>query len=352
MMIPGPTDRAMSCNERPRQTSRDITRRSAAGRLTAFLVTGSWAGQAQSADLPDWIRHGWPRTDFSRLSVPAAEIMSGGPPRDGIPAIDDPFFEPAVSATGQSPTEPVIGLVIAGDARAYPLRILLWHEIVNDVVGGIPVAVTYCPLCNAALVFDRRTERGTLDFGVSGLLRHSDLIMYDRQTESWWQQFAGEAIAGQLTGVRLRALPVRVESLVRFVERFPTGRVLVADPARRKPYGRNPYVGYDTEHWPFLFKGDYEGPVPPLARVVSVGSDAWPLALLREKGRIEHGDLVITWTAGQSSPLDAAETDKGRDIGNVVAQHRGAAGLVDVVHDLSFAFAFKALHPNGRIHVE
>jgi hypothetical protein len=317
-----------------------------------LLVAWNGAGAAQSADIPDWIRHGWPRTDFSRLAVPAAEIKSGGPPRDGIPAIDDPRFEPATAATGPSPAEPVIALEIAGDARAYPLRVLLWHEIVNDIVGGIPVAVTYCPLCNSALVFDRRIERGTLDFGVSGLLRHSDMIMYDRQTESWWQQFAGEAIAGELTGTRLRALPVRVESRARFIERFPSGRFLVEDPARRKPYGRNPYVGYDTEHWPFLFKGDYEGPVPALARVVSVGNDAWPLALLRQKGRIEHGDLVMTWTAGQSSPLDTAETGKGRDIGNVVVQRRGAEGLVDVVHDLSFAFAFKALRPDGRIHVE
>jgi hypothetical protein len=283
------------------------------------------------------------------MAVAASEIMSGGPPRDGIPAIDDPRFEPAARAA-LPPAEPVIALAIGGDARAYPLRILLWHEIVNDVVGGVPVVVTYCPLCNSSLVFDRRTGHGILDFGVSGLLRHSDMIMYDRQTESWWQQFAGEAIAGELTGLKLRALPARVESRARFVARFPLGRILVEDPTRGKSYGRNPYAGYDTEHWPFLFKGDYDGPVPALARLVSVGDDAWPLELLRHKGLIEHDDLVLTWAAGQSSPLDTADTAKGRDIGNVVVQRSEAGGLVDVVHDLSFAFAFKALRPNGRIH--
>lgn len=332
-------------------TALPCTRRLVLGLLGLAPALLSAHSQAQPTAVPQWMRHAWPRTDFSRMAVAASEIFSGGPPRDGIPAIDDPRFEPAADAS-LAPTEPVIALEIGGDARAYPLRTLLWHEIVNDTVGGVPVVVTYCPLCNSSLVFDRRTGRGTLDFGVSGLLRHSDMIMYDRQTESWWQQFAGEAIAGEMTGLKLRALPVRVESRARFVARFPTGRVLVEDPVLGKPYGRNPYAGYDSEHWPFLFYGDYVGPVPALARVVSVGSDAWPLDLLRNRGRIQHADLVLTWVAGQSSPLDTAETSEGRDIGNVVVQRYEARGFVDVVHDLSFAFAFKALRPDGRIHSE
>lgn len=332
-------------------TVRLCTRRCMIGLLGMVPALLSQRSLAQSTNVPQWMRTAWPRTDFSRMAVTASEITSGGPPRDGIPAIDGPRFEPAASA-GLAPAEPVIALEIGGDARAYPLRILLWHEIVNDVVGGVPIVVTYCPLCNSSLVFDRRTERGILDFGVSGLLRHSDMIMYDRQTESWWQQFAGEAIAGELTGLKLRALPVRVESRARFVARFPLGRILLEDPASGKPYGRNPYAGYDTEHWPFLFTGDYDGPVPALARLVSVGGDAWPLELLRNKGRIEYEELVLTWGAGQNSPLDTSETAKGRDIGNVVVQRREAGGLVDVVHDLSFAFAFKALRPEGRIHSE
>ena len=102
-----------------------------------------------------------------------------------------------------SETEPVIGLVVNGDARAYPLKILIWHEIVNDTVGGVPVTVTYCPLCNSAIVFERTVDGRVLDFGTTGKLRNSDLVMYDRQTESWWQQFSGTAIVGAMTGTKL-----------------------------------------------------------------------------------------------------------------------------------------------------
>ena len=133
----------------------------------------------------------WPNTDFSISNVDPSEIMSGGPGRDGIPPIDDPQFAKITEISALADTEPVIGLVLNGEERAYPLNILMWHEIVNDEVGGIPVAVTFCPLCNAAIVFDRRVDGKILDFGTTGNLRHSDLIMWDRQTESWWQQFSG-----------------------------------------------------------------------------------------------------------------------------------------------------------------
>ena len=155
---------------------------------------------------------GW-ETDFSRHSVPYSEIISGGPPPDGIPPIDDPKFVSPEDAdrwlTGQ---EPVIALEIDGDARAYPLQIMIWHEIVNDVVGDVPVTVTFCPLCNSAIVFDRRLDGVTYDFGTSGNLRNSDLIMWDRQTESWWQQLTGEAIVGELTGKVLTFLPAPIVS--------------------------------------------------------------------------------------------------------------------------------------------
>lgn len=152
-----------------------------------------------AANPPFW-RSEWPKTDFSKHSVDYQEIIGGGPPRDGIPSIDMPSFEPLADVSGYRGSEPVIGLEINGDRRAYPLGILTWHEIVNDVVGGVPVAVTYCPLCNAAIVFDRRLAGAVLDFGTTGKLRHSDLIMYDRQSESWWQQFSGEAIVGARLG--------------------------------------------------------------------------------------------------------------------------------------------------------
>ncbi|MGE0715376.1 MAG: DUF3179 domain-containing protein [Alphaproteobacteria bacterium] len=316
---------------------------------TAVLILAV-AGDAVAN--PNVWRSEWPRTDFSRHSVPFDEIMSGGPSKDGIPAIDSPSFAPASAPGGLAPNEPVISLTIAGDARAYPLRIMIWHEIVNDTIGGVPVAVTWCPLCNSSVVFDRRLDGRTLSFGTTGKLRHSDLVMYDRETETWWQQFSGVAIVGALVDRELKPLPSRVESVARFRARHPDGNILVPPGGAARPYGRNPYVGYDKSNWPFLFQGEYKDRVPPLSRVVVVGGEAWSLQLLMRKRRIEAGDLLITWEPGQASALDAADIVSGDDIGNVVVQRRGAQGWQDEVHDVSFAFAFRAFHPHGRLHHE
>jgi hypothetical protein len=303
------------------------------------------------APAPSWTAE-WPRTDFSRTSVAFDEIRSGGPPKDGIPAIDDPRFVPVAAITDMAPTAPIISLVLGTEARAYPLSVMMWHEIVNDTIGGVPVAVTFCPLCNASIVFDRRLDGRILDFGTTGKLRHSDLVMYDRQTESWWQQFLGEGIVGELTGRRLKRLPSRIESFARFAARHPKGSVLVpGDPASRR-YGSNPYAGYDSLKRPWLYSGDMPKGIAPLARVVSVGKQAWSLDVLRQRKRIEAGDLVLTWVPGQNSALDTSEIAAGWDVGNVVVQRRDGAGeLHDVVHGIDFAFAFHAFHPDGRIHL-
>ncbi|MHA1553120.1 MAG: DUF3179 domain-containing (seleno)protein, partial [Alphaproteobacteria bacterium] len=134
--------------------------------------TGATLLQAQATEAADprtrkWQREGW-KTDFSRVEIDVGEILSGGPPRDGIPSIDDPAFNNVADETGIPDREPVLSLVVNGDARAYPLRIMMWHEIVNDVVGGVPVAVTYCPLCNAAIVFDATVNGTARDFGTTG----------------------------------------------------------------------------------------------------------------------------------------------------------------------------------------
>jgi hypothetical protein len=228
------------------------------------------------ADPLSW-RSEWPRTDFSKHGVSLAEIKSGGPSRDGIPAIDTPRFERLADgkATGWSAAlgdnEPVIGLSIADDARAYPLCVLIWHEIVNDIVGGTPVIVTYCPLCNAALVFERSLDGRALDFGTTGKLLNSDLVMYDRQTESWWQQFTGDGIVGAMTGQHLRLIPSRLESFDRFRGRFPRGEVLVPGNPEARNYGRNPYVGYDASgQRPFLYDGSLPAGIEPMERVVAV----------------------------------------------------------------------------------
>jgi len=291
----------------------------------------------------------WPNTDFTKHSVAFDEIMSGGPPKDGIPSIDDPRFEP-VDEVDLPAEEPVIGLKLNGEARAYPLRILMWHEIVNDEIDGIPVAVTYCPLCNTGIVFDRRVEGRVLEFGTTGKLRHSDLVMYDRQTESWWQQFLGEAIVGEMTGTRLEMIPSRLESFANFEERAPDGLVQVPGDTYRRSYGRNPYAGYDQARSPFLYRGPMPEEIAPLARVGRVGDEAWALDLVREQGEIRIGDLRLTWEPGQASALDAGTIADGRDVGNVVVQKKTQDGWEDAVYSVDFAFAFNAFYPDGEIH--
>lgn len=217
--------------------------------VTVALIFAS--AQAAWGEPADWRREGW-RTDFDRLTVEASEVVSviG---RDNIPSIDHPEFVPIGDEDTLVDREPVISLAINGDARAYPLRIMMWHEIVNDVVGGVPVVVTYCPLCNAALVFESTLDGEVLGFGTSGKLRNSDLIMYDRKTESWWQQFSGKGIAGVHAGRKLKMIPSRLDSWQLFEAANADGRVLVPNDPTMRAYWQNPYGGYDSAIVPFLF---------------------------------------------------------------------------------------------------
>jgi hypothetical protein len=179
--------------------------------------------------------------------------------------------------------------------------------------------------------------------------------MYDRQTESWWQQFTGEAIIGEMMGTLLTALPVRIESFERYKARaaeYAGATVLVPTRARMRNYGANPYSRYDRSTKPFLYNGALPENIAPLARVIVIGDEAWSLELVKQLKRVERGDLVITWEAGQNSALDTTMIQMGRDIGNVVVQRSGPDGLVDVVHDVSFAFAFHAFHPEAPIYTE
>ncbi|MFQ5957984.1 MAG: DUF3179 domain-containing protein [Alphaproteobacteria bacterium] len=325
-------------------------------RLTAALAGALIAclapiGAAEAA--PDRWKSQWPNTDFEKTSIDLNEIFSGGPPKDGIPSIDDPQFKPVSEITDLPDREPVIGFAVGGDIRAYPLRILMWHEIVNDVVGGVPVAVTFCPLCNAAVVFDRRVDGRVLEFGTTGNLRYSDLVMYDRQTESWWQQFLGEAIVGEMTGAVLKFLPARIESFAKFRARAPEGKVLVPNFGSLRRYGSNPYQGYDSLSRPWLYRGKLPEGIAPLERVVTVEKEAWSLALLRERKTITKGDIVITWEPGQASAMDSAVIAEGFDVGNVTVQRKGADGsLEDAVYGVDFAFAFHAFYPDAPIYTE
>ena len=269
-------------------------------------------------------RRGW-LTDFSRHTVPYSEIISGGPPRDGIPPLDNPSFTtPEDASKWLGDQEPVIAFELNGDARAYPLQILMWHEIVNDVVGGVPVSATFCPLCNAAIVFDRHLDGVVYDFGTSGKLRKSDLIMWDRQTESWWQQFTGAGIVGELAGKKLTILPASIISFSDFRAASPDGNVLSRDTGFARPYGQNPYVGYDrADEPPFLFRGDLDGRLLPKERVatVSIGEvdAAFPFSILEEEGVVNYTvngeDLVVFFKSGTVSALNQSSIRASRDVG-------------------------------------
>ena len=267
---------------------------------------------------------GW-TTDFSLHSIPYSEILSGGPSRDGIPPIDNPRFATFEDADGWlGGQEPVIAFELNGDARAYPLQILTWHEIVNDVVGEVPVTVTFCPLCNSAIVFDRRLDGVVYDFGTSGKLRNSDLIMWDRQTESWWQQFIGEAIVGKLTGKKLAFLPASIISWEDFKAANPEGKVLSRDTGFSRDYGRNPYSGYDqADNPPFLFAGDLDGRLLPKERVVAVtigdADVAFPFSVLENERVVNYTvngqELVVLFKPGTRSALDRSSIKDSRDVG-------------------------------------
>ena len=290
---------------------------------------------------------GWPNTDFSRTTIDLGEVRSGGVPRDGIPAIDDPRMVDASRERGLDGREPVFVVDFQGvPARAYPLRYLTWHEIVNDEVGGFPFAVTFCPLCNSAMVFYRRVGDAVLSFGVSGNLRFSDMIMYDRETESWWQQAIGEGVVGVHAGTELRDVPGWVESWDAFRAAHPDGLVMAEPTGFRRAYGRNPYVSYDSSDWPFLYDGSAPPHgIDPLARVVRVGDRAWPLARLASEGLVDEAGLRISWEAGVASALDTGQIAQGRDIGAI--RVRNGSGQ-DVPHDVMFAFAFHAFWPDGQ----
>ena len=320
------------------------TRAAALGLLAVTLVSGLGSiasparaqSDAESADpslRPGQLADpGQPRfgtgdwaTDFSISSVHFDDIVSGGPPKDGIPAIDAPVFESIADArTWIDGRSPVIALEVAGEAKAYPMAIMTWHEIANDTVGGVPVTVTFCPLCNTALVYERTVDGLVHDFGTSGNLLFSNLIMYDRQTESWWQQATGEAIVGEQVGEKLEFLAAQIISLDEFEASYPEGTVLSRDTGHSRDYGRNPYPGYDrADEPPFLFSGTADGRIAPKERVATVGEGGDAIAFaypeLSAEGvataTVDGEPIVVFWAPGTRSALDSSSIDEGQDVG-------------------------------------
>jgi hypothetical protein len=283
----------------------------------------------------------WP-TDWSQRSIDLDELLVGLPgrvdSRDGIRPIDDPAFETVDGASEWLvDREPIILLEIGDSARAYPLQILISHEIVNDEFNGVPVAITYCPLCNSAVGFDRRVDGETLRFGVSGLLRNSDLVMWDDATTSLWQQISGEAIVGVHTGTQLDLIPTPIVRFGDFAAQYPDGEVLSQETGFGIAYGRNPYAFYDTSSAPFLFNGAIDDRYPAMERVVGVivgdANKAYPFSVIQEtrvvNDEIAGVPVVVMWGADDTaSALSSPSISEGDAIGTGIAFERTLNGQV------------------------
>lgn len=301
---------------------------------------------------------GW-STDWGIRIVDLNEIGQGAV-RDAIPALSGPLYVPlAEASTYYDDGTPVVQVNVNGDVRGYPLEILTWHEIVNDVVGGIPVAVTFCPLCNTAIAFESRIGETVYQFGVSGLLRNSDLVMYDRNTESLWQQSSGRAIIGRMVGARLTYLPASVVSIGQLRSAYPDALILSRETGWPRSYGQNPYRGYDnpTDGGPygFFFDRDSVDPrLPPAERVVAIegpsgAAKAYSWSYLQGEPVVHDNfdgiDLVVFWTPGARSALDASVISEAREVGATAVFETSLDGQ-------EFSFQPNPDDPSGRTFID
>lgn len=297
---------------------------------------------SQSDETPQDVPNvqGW-NTDWTNATIDLSELRRGlfaSDPRDVIAPIDEPKLETVAEASAWlDDREPVALAEAGGEARAYPLRILTWHEVVNDNLGGLPVAVTYCPLCNSAVGFEREVDGQVLRFGVSGLLRNSDLVMWDRQTESLWQQISGEGIVGELAGTQLEFVPVTLVSWETFREQFPEATVLSQDTGFGRSYGVNPYDFYDSSSRPFLFSGDVDDRYPAfervLATVLNETNKAYPFSVISEEGAVNDelaGEPIVVFWGDEdtASALSNSQIPEGRAVGTGAAYLRTVDGQV------------------------
>jgi hypothetical protein len=270
-------------------------------------------------------------------SVDPAQIFPGGPPPDGIPAIENPKFAPASDIDFLEGDEPVLAIEVDGEVRAYPIQIMTLHEIVNDTIAGRGITVTFCPLCNSAVAYERQVGDRVLDFGTSGMLHNSALVMYDRQTESLWDHFTASAIVGELTGSKLEVIPLQTVGWETFRDNNPDALVLTRDTgfeAQMARYGQNPYSGYDDiDGGPnFPVAGSDDDRLRPMERIVTVSSDqlpkdlqagAKPVAVVQEdlvkQGVLEvdmGGTTLTVWAEpGAASALETGTVRDGRDVG-------------------------------------
>lgn len=317
-------------------TGNTMGRRRGLGAGLGSLVLAACMSAGKAAEAPTTL-NGFALTN---PQVPIAEIRAGGVPRDGIPAIDQPVFVAPASARFLRDDDLVVSFSEGGETRAYSLRILVWHEIVNDTVGGRPVAVTYCPLCGTAMVFDRRAGERTLTFGVSGLLYQSDVLMYDRQTESLWSQLAMKAVTGPMAKAELKWLASEHLRFGAWRARYPKGQVLSVRTGHRRDYGMWPYEGYEASDRTMFPVPRHRADLPNKARVVGLvfGEDALAFPL----NRLPPGQPVQAFVGNLRVELTfdaASESVRIRDLDTDAA----------VPSVKAYWFAWQAFYPKTRV---
>jgi hypothetical protein len=281
--------------------------------------------------------------DLSNSILPIDQILHGGPPRDGIPAISNPKLIEASAADYLRSGDRVVGIEINGEARAYPILILNWHEIVNDEIDGKPFAITFCPLCGTAVAFEASIAGEATEFGVSGLLYNSDVLLYDRNTESLWSQILGKAVAGKQVGKSLTPIPISHTTWRDWRETHPDTLVMSDDTGHARDYSRNPYAGYeDSRQTYFAVNNEAPDNYHPKEVVLGLGVDgiykAYPFIELEKQGKVRFSDSVngtrfnFEWDA-QNRSIEISD-----DAGNPVAGIQG------------FWFAWFAFHPDTQVY--
>lgn len=279
--------------------------------------------------------------DLSGSLVPIDEILSGGPPRDGIPAIDKPRFMPVNKVHWLQNDDRVLGIDYAGETKAYPIAILNWHEVVNDQVGQEAIVVTFCPLCNTGMAFKAKVGGENKRFGVSGLLYNSDVLLYDRETESLWSQIARQAISGPLKGQRLEMISVAHTTWQDWKNRYPESLILTRETGHQRDYAQDPYGDYQKSAGIFFPVANTDARYHPKEQIIGLELQgefkAYPFVELARSKMPLRDEL-----AGQQITI---EYDLDHQTGRVLGSDN-----VEIPSVIAFWFAWAAFHPDTQVY--
>jgi hypothetical protein len=300
-------------------------------RSFAFITATLAAALVSFAFAEDTI-NGFKLTD---LRIEREAIKSGGPPRDGIPSIDAPKFITPDKAEFMKDDDIVLSYTHEGKTRAYPLRVLVWHEIVNETINGKPILVTYCPLCGTAMIFDRKIGGKVRTFGVSGMLYQSDVLMYDREDESLWSQLKMEAVSGPLSGTKLEWLPSEHLTWKAWKAKYPKGEVLSTETGHQRNYTGTAYASYFKSANTMFPIPKHNEALPDKEWVVGAIHDgkavAFPLAQLEKNPQAKQDGVSLKFDP--DSRLATATDEKGNELPTVTV----------------FWFAWQAFYPKTTL---